>query len=230
MNAIENVTNIPNVVSTPEDSLFCRSQARKRPDKTMLRTKLPILCSFLLTAGFLASVDGATDPRLARFWALKPVVRAELPAPSSNPIDSFVNAKLAEKGLRPTGKADKRTLLRRVYMDLTGIPPTPEEQDKFLQDSSPDAYEKVVDRLLANEQHGVRYARRWLDVLRYTDVDDRMAAESGIHHWRDWVISALNEDLAYDKFVRAQLTGYRDPEYTTIDENGNRRRSAPRNT
>src|SRR4029077_1789994 len=114
------------------------------------------------------------------------------------------------KGLKPVGKADRRTLLRRVYLDLIGIPPTVADQDAFLLDQRPDAYEKVVDRLLASEQHGVRYARHWLDILRYTDVDDKMAAESGIYHWRDWVISSLNEDLPYDKFVRAQLTGYRD--------------------
>ncbi len=173
----------------------------------------------------------APNPRLAKFWPLKPVVRPSVPggeAAGVNPIDAFLRAKQAEKGLQPTGPADKRTLLRRVYLDLIGLPPSPEEQDAFLRDTAPNAYEKVVDKLLASEQHGVRYARHWLDVLRYADVDDRMAAESGIHHWRDWVITALNEDLSYDKFVRAQLTGYRDGEYTSINENGNRSRSAPR--
>ena len=118
------------------------------------------------------------------------------------------------KGLKPVGPADKRTLLRRVYLDLIGLPPTLAEQDAFLQDRSPDAYEKVVDRLLASEQHGVRYGRHWLDVLRYADVDERMIAAPGIHLWRDWVIRALNDDLPYDQFVRAQLTGLpvRDPD------------------
>ena len=164
-------------------------------------------------------------------WYLKPIVRRDAPAgvtESRNPIDAFIAVKWKEKGLQPVGQADKRTLLRRVYLDLVGIPPTPAEQDAFLADDSPDAYEKVVDHLLASEQHGVRYGRHWLDVLRYADVDDTMMAESGIHHWRDWVISALNEDLPYDKFVRAQLTGYRDSEYTTINENGIRRRALPR--
>jgi hypothetical protein len=164
-------------------------------------------------------------------WYLKPIVRRDAPAvvtESRNPIDAFIAVKWNEKGLQPVGQADKRTLLRRVYLDLVGIPPTPAEQDAFLADDSPDAYEKVVDHLLASEQHGVRYGRHWLDVLRYADVDDTMMAESGIHHWRDWVISALNEDLPYDKFVRAQLTGYRDSEYTTINENGIRRRALPR--
>jgi Protein of unknown function (DUF1553)/Protein of unknown function (DUF1549) len=164
-------------------------------------------------------------------WYLKPVERPAVPAsagPRVNPIDAFIAAKLHDQGLRAAAPADRAILLRRVYLDLIGIPPTPAEQEAFLADTSPSAYEKVVDRLLADKQHGVRYARHWLDVLRYADVDDTMAAASGIHYWRDWVITALNEDLPYDKFVRAQLTGYRDAEYTTINENGNRRRALPR--
>jgi len=173
----------------------------------------------------------ATQTRSTNTWYLTPVQRPNVPAgvtQSTNPIDAFIAAKLKEKGLRPAALADKATLLRRVYLDLIGLPPAPAEQEAFLADNSPEAYEKVVDRLLANEQHGVRYARHWLDVLRYTDIDDTMAAASGIHYWRDWVITSLNEDLPYDKFVRAQLTGYRDGEYTTINENGNRRRALPR--
>ena len=126
----------------------------------------------------------AQDTSLSTSGSLKPVVRPELPAgvtTSANPIDAFVAAEYRAKGLQPVGPADKRTLLRRVYLDLIGIPPTPAEQDAFLQDHSPDAYEKVVDRLLASEQHGVRYARHWLDVLRYADADERMAAAPGIY-------------------------------------------------
>jgi hypothetical protein len=112
--------------------------------------------------------------------------------------------------------ADKQTLLRRVYLDLIGLPPSPAEQDAFLKDESPDAYEKVVNKLLDSEQHGVRYARHWLDVLRYADADERMTAAAGLHHWRDWVIYALNSDMPYDQFVRTQLTGYRTTERTTM--------------
>jgi hypothetical protein len=100
-------------------------------------------------------------------------------------------------------------LLRRVHLDLIGIPPSPAEQEAFLADDSTDAYEKVVDRLLANEQHAVRYARHWLDVLRYADADERMTAAPGIHLWRDWVINALHDDVPYDQFVQIQLTGLR---------------------
>jgi hypothetical protein len=182
----------------------------------------PLLSAVLLSAA---------PARKPAPWYLKPVERPTVPlgvTPSTNPIDAFIAAKLKDKGLQTAGPAGKASLLRRVYLDLIGIPPTPAELEAFLADKTPDAYEKVVDRLLADKQHGVRYARHWLDVLRYADVDDTMAAASGIHYWRDWVISSLNEDLPYDKFVRAQLTGYRDSEYTTINDNGNRRRALPR--
>ena len=141
---------------------------------------------------------------------------------SANPIDSFIAAQYKAKGLTPAGQADKRTLLRRVYLDLIGIPPTPEEVDAFLQDQAPDAYLKIVDKLLASDQYGVRYARHWLDVLRYADVDERMIAAPGIYLWRDWVIRALNADMPYDQFTRAQLTGYRTSERTEMTATGNR--------
>ncbi len=118
--------------------------------------------------------------------------------------------------------------MRRVYLDLIGIPPTPAEQDAYLNDKSPDAYEKLIDRLLASDQYGVRYARHWLDVLRYADAEERMYAAPGIHYWRDWVINAVNADVPYDQFVRAQLTGYRTTERTTMQAVGRRTRLEPR--
>ena len=162
---------------------------------------------------------------------LKPVVRPQIPAgvtKSPNPIDAWIAAEYRKKGLRPAGGADKHTLLRRVYLDLIGIPPSPAEQEAFLKDESRDAYEKVVDKLLANEQHGVRYARHWLDVLRYADADERMTAAAGIHYWRDWVIYALNNDIPYDQFVRTQLTGYRTTERTQMAAVGVRSKLEPR--
>jgi hypothetical protein len=164
-------------------------------------------------------------------WSLVPLVRPEVPAgvtKSSNPIDAFVAAEYQAKTLKPVGRASKQALLRRVYLDLVGLPPSPEEQDAFLRDTSPDAYEKVVDRLLASEQHAVRYSRHWLDVLRYADTDDKMVAAPGIYLWRDWVIKALNEDLPYDQFVRAQLTGYRTNSRTEVVATGFRLRVQPR--
>src|SRR6185436_4126915 len=150
------------------------------------------------------------------------------PEESSNPVDAFIAAEHRSKRLTPVGKTSKSALLRRVYLDLIGIPPTPAEQEAFLNDISPGAYEKVVDHLLASEQHGVRYARHWLDVLRYADADERMTAAGGIHYWRDWMIYALNSDLPYDQFVRAQLTGYRTTERTQMANVGVRSKLEPR--
>ena len=128
--------------------------------------------------------------------------------------------------MQPVGPADKLTLLRRVYFDLIGLPPTIAEQEAFLEDHSPDAYEKVVDRLLNDDQHGVRWARHWLDVLRYTDLDGLdgavMPAATGIYLWRDWVIAALNHDMPYDDFVRAQILGNRSKQHTTMTATGQR--------
>jgi uncharacterized protein DUF1553/uncharacterized protein DUF1549 len=164
-------------------------------------------------------------------WSLKPLARPAVPsgpAGGANPIDAFVQALYVEKKVTPVGPADQRALLRRVYMDLIGIPPTPAEQEAYLNDKSPDAYEKLIDRLLASDQYGVRYGRHWLDVLRYADAEERMYAAPGIHYWRDWVINAINADVPYDQFVRAQLTGYRTTERTTMQAVGRRTRLEPR--
>src|SRR5260221_641870 len=149
----------------------------------------------------LSAADTAAKPK-PKLWSLQPAIRPKVPAgftQSANPLDAFIAARHKEKGLHANGPADKLALLRRVYFDLVGLPPTPAEQDAFLADSSPDAYEEVVDALLANEQHGVRWARYWLDVLRYAYLDGLdgsvMPAAPGIYHWRDWVISALNHDM-----------------------------------
>ena len=145
-------------------------------------------------------------------WSLKPIVRPEIPpgvTTSPNPIDAFVAEACREKGLAVAGPADKLTWLRRVSLDLIGLPPTVEEQEMFLADEAAGASERAADRLLASNQHGIRYGRHWLDVLRYSDLDENMPAASGIHLWRDWVISALNDDLPYDEFARAQILGNR---------------------
>ena len=172
-----------------------------------------------------------TDGKSSDLWALKPVVRPDVPVGltgSPNPIDAFIAEGYAAKGVKPVDRADPRTLLRRLSLDLTGLPPTLAEQAAFLEDRSPDAYEKAVDRLLASEQHGVRYGRHWLDVLRYADVDENMTAAPGIFLWRDWVIRALNDDVPYDQFVRAQLIGHRSATRSQVSEFGERHRVEPR--
>jgi hypothetical protein len=191
---------------------------------------LVIGAPFTLSAQPSAS-KAAESRKGATLWVLKPVIRPEVPAgaaKSTNPIDAFIAAGYQSKHLRPAAPASKLTLLRRVYLDLIGIPPSPAEQEAFLKDESPDAYDNVVDKLLGSEQHGVRYARHWLDVLRYADADERMTAAPGIHYWRDWVIYALNSDMPYDQFVRAQLTGYRATERTQMSAIGLRSKAEPR--
>lgn len=165
------------------------------------------------------------------WWSLQPVIAPavlDADAGIDHPIDQFLYAAYRSRGLTPVGFAEKLTLLRRVYLDLIGLPPTPVEQETFLADESPEAYEKVVDRLLESEQHAVRYARHWLDVLRYTDEDSRMIAATGMHLWRDWVINALDNDLPYDDFVQIQLTGRRADERTRMSATGYRSEREPR--
>ena len=145
---------------------------------------------------------------------------------AKSPIDNFVLAKLEEKGLQPAKPADKRTLIRRATFDLIGLPPTPKEIDDFLADKSPDAFAKVIDRLLASPHYGERWGRHWLDVVRYADsVDSRVTggAEDFAEAWRyrDWVVNSFNRDLPYDQFVIQQIAGdlLPPPETDGIDTN-----------
>ena len=126
-----------------------------------------------------------------------------------NPIDNFVLAKLEAKGLKPAPPATKVALLRRVYADLVGVPPTPQEADAFLKDTSPDAYTKVVDRLLADPRYGVRWARHWLDLVRYADTHgyENDGARPRAWRYRDYVIHSFNADKPYDRFLKEQLAG-----------------------
>jgi hypothetical protein len=125
-----------------------------------------------------------------------------------NPIDVFVLARLEEKGLRPSPEADRYTLVRRVYLDLIGLPPTPEEADAFVHDPAPDAYARLVDRLLASPAYGERWARRWLDLARYADTNGyEKDRPRSIWPYRDWLIHALNADMPFDRFTIEQLAG-----------------------
>ena len=190
-------------------------------------SRVPRLVPLAVLSACICFNASSADKKKDDLWILKPVVRPAVPAgftKSTNPIDAFLASQWKAKGLTPAPPADKLVLLRRVYLDLIGIPPTPSEQDAFLKDESPDAYNKVVDKLLASDQYGVRYARHWLDVLRYADQDERMLAAAGIHYWRDWVVYALNGNMPYDQFVRAMLTGYRTNERTAISNTGYRQR------
>jgi hypothetical protein len=158
------------------------------------------------------SVKGtAADPNM---WSLLPVRRPPVPhtpydAHSANPVDRFIFARLAAKGLRPSPAADKLALLRRVSIDLTGLPPTPQEIDGFLKDTSPNAYERVVDRLLASPAYGERWGRHWLDVVRYGESHGYEQNHLRPNAWpyRDYVIHAFNADKPYPQFIAEQLAG-----------------------
>ncbi|MEI8281350.1 MAG: DUF1549 domain-containing protein, partial [Armatimonadota bacterium] len=147
-------------------------------------------------------------------WSLRPVQNPSVPKVSNpkwvkNPIDSFILAKLDSLRLTPAAEADRRTLLRRVTYDLIGLAPTAAEVEAFAVDKSADAYEKVVDRLLASPQYGERWARHWLDVARYADTKGYVFDEDrrfmNAYTYRDWVIKAFNRDLPYDQFITQQL-------------------------
>ncbi|MGV3721531.1 MAG: DUF1549 domain-containing protein, partial [Actinomycetota bacterium] len=151
--------------------------------------------------------------KYARHWAFVPPTRPALPKVKDekwvrNPIDQFILARLEQEGLKPSPEADRPTLIRRVSLDLTGIPPTPAEVDAFLADASPNAYEKVVDRLLASQRYGERLAWDWLDAARYADTNGYQGDRTRtMWPWRDWVIQALNRDMPYDQFTVEQLAG-----------------------
>jgi mono/diheme cytochrome c family protein len=146
-------------------------------------------------------------------WAYLPPRQAPLPAVKETgwprgAIDQFVLARLEAEGLTPSPEADRATLVRRVSLDLIGLPPTVEEADAFINDAAPDAYEKLVDRLLASPRYGERWARRWLDLARYADTNGyEKDRPRSIWPWRDWVIRALNADMPFDRFTIEQLAG-----------------------
>jgi hypothetical protein len=172
--------------------------------------------------------SGAPDPRIETVakpappsrdhWAFKAPVASPLPAvadtawPRSD-IDAFVLAKLEEQGLRPAPQAERRTLIRRAYFALLGLPPAVEAVDAFVKDPDPDAFAKLVDELLASPHYGERWARHWLDVARYADTKGYVYPEREearffhSHVYRDWVTRALNDDMPYDQFVRYQIAG-----------------------
>ncbi|MBA4062479.1 MAG: hypothetical protein C0501_01995 [Isosphaera sp.] len=148
----------------------------------------------------------------AKHWAFKPVARPPVPTlrpQPANPIDAFVTARLSDSKLSLSPRADKRTLIRRATFDLLGLPPTPEEVEAFVADQAADAYEKLVDRLLASSAYGERWARHWLDLARYADNKGYVFFEGKEYPWawtyRDYVVRSLNEDKPFDRFVHEQL-------------------------
>ncbi|MFO0908596.1 MAG: DUF1549 domain-containing protein [Isosphaeraceae bacterium] len=155
----------------------------------------------------------AQGARYQTHWAFQAPTRPAQPRVSNeswvrSPIDRFILARLEAEKLAPTPEADRATLIRRVTLDLTGLPPTPEEVDAFLADPHPDAYERLVDRLLNSPRYGERMALDWLDAARYADTHGyHIDSGRDMTRWRDWVIDSFNRNLPYDRFTVEQLAG-----------------------
>ena len=190
--------------------------------RVMLRAAAQRGFLLLLVASVLAPAATRGDEPITdkdrEHWAFRRLIRPAVPRNqhadrARTPVDTFLLAKLAEKGLRFSPDADRATLLRRAFLDLTGLPPTPHETDAFLADTRPDAYERLLDRLLASPRFGERWGRHWLDVVGYADtvgfdIDATLIIQAeGKWKYRDYVIAAFNQDKPYDRFVTEQLAG-----------------------
>ena len=168
-----------------------------------------------------------------KHWSLMPRRRPELPSVKNatwlrNGIDSFILSRLEHEGLTPSSEADRTTLLRRVTLDLTGLPPTPAETRAFLADKTPSAYEKVVDRLLASPRYGERMAIRWLEAARYADTNGYQTDASRIMwRWRDWVIDAYNRNMPFDQFTHRATRGRPASQRNARSENRHRLQPQP---
>ena len=185
--------------------------------KFVVRPLTFLMCVVLgtLVAGPLVWLRAADSD--SQHWSFRPVHSAVPPAVKdsswiASPIDAFVLAKLEQRGLHPSPPADRRTLIRRATFDLAGLPPTPDEIEAFLADTTPEAFSRVVDRLLESTSYGERWGRHWLDVVRYADARDliQLPAESDFREawrYRDWIVSSFNRDRPYDEFIRQQVAG-----------------------
>ena len=194
--------------------------ALSRPRSERPVNRLAILTWAVLIAAVLAAAPRGVAARVADpvpfpehqrdHWAFQPVGSPAVPAPAGeSPVDAFVAARMAEAGIAPGERADRITLIRRATFDLHGIPPTPEQVDAFLADTSPDAFARLVDSLLASPRYGERWARHWLDLARYAESEGFKADETRPNAWRyrDYVIDSLNADKPYDRFVQEQIAG-----------------------
>jgi len=184
------------------------------PDEPLSKSQIQQLEKWIAAGAAWPAQPLLVPAALPDHWAFRPVVAPAIPRSqpggwSLNPLDSFIEDRLRRAGLTPSEPADRRTLIRRLYLDVTGLPPSPAEIDQFLGDQAADAYQQLVDRLLAAPQLGERWARHWLDVARYADNKGYVFFEDKNYPWayayRDYVVEALNHDLPYDQFILQQL-------------------------
>ncbi len=229
------------VPGKPEESRLIAAVRYKNPDSQMppagklSEAEIEVLVQWVQRGAAFpdSAADGDPTKAVAKrtidiaagktYWAFQPLVLNALPtvpqtAEYAQPLDAFVISTLDSHGLSLSPRADRRTLLRRVSFDLLGLPPTPEELADFDADASPEAYERLIERLLASPQYGERWGRFWLDLVRYADVLESWAPTGG-HAWpyRDWVVSSLNDDVPYDRFVTLQLAADQMPDARPAD-------------
>ncbi len=209
------------VPGNPDASLLIRAVRHDDPDLQMPQgEKLTLLEIDALTqwvqsgAVFPGSVSSVSQDHRAQHWSFQPLKKIDVPDVSDSAwpqsdLDRFVLARLRSAGIDPAPKADKRTLIRRVTFDLTGLPPTPEEIESFLTDENASAYQRVIDRLLESDAYGERWARHWLDVARYADSNglDENIAHGNAWRYRDYVVQAINSDKPFDRFIIEQIAG-----------------------
>ena len=206
-------------IDSPADSLLLAAlrragELKMPPDGQLPSAKVAAVERWIRMGAPWPEASGdPTSLADGRHWSFQPVSRPELPEVARrgwarNPIDAFVLARLEKAGLEPSGDASAATLARRVHLDLTGLPPSPAEVRGFVADPRPDAYERLVQRLLDSPRYGERWGRHWLDLARYADSNGYNAdAPRQIWMYRDWVIDALNRDMPFDQFVVEQLAG-----------------------
>jgi hypothetical protein len=210
-------------IRQPDKSRLIEAVRRKGdlkmpPDTPLTERQIAALTRWVeLGAPWPANAKATTSngSQETRHWAFQPVRDPKPPivrdaAWARTPVDRFILARLESEGLTPSPAADQRTLIRRATYDLTGLPPTPEEVEAFLKDESPDAYTRLIDRLLASPAYGEQWGRHWLDLARYSDTKGYVYGReerTWIHAWayRDWVVNAINQDVPYDRFVLLQL-------------------------
>ncbi len=215
----------------PDDSLLIRAVRYQDEPKMPPDGKLPAEAIEALTAwvamgapwpaeaGSAQTAAGSADAWKSH-WAFQPIRKPPLPQVAQydwprSPVDFFIAAKLSSESLTPSGPADRRTLIRRASFDVTGLPPTAEEVEQFVADPDPQAFDRMVERLLASPHYGERWARHWLDVARYADTKGYLFTQDrrypNAYRYRDWVVRALNEDLPYDQFLVDQIAADRLP-------------------
>jgi len=217
-------------LTKPADSLLLRAvryEGRRMPPKGKLaQPKIDTLTRWVAAgAPWPSGPEGDLQSKVfhgpppvneetKRFWSFQPVKRPAVPKPRNaawvrNPVDAFILAKLEASGLTPNPPADRAQLIRRAYYDVIGLPPTPEEVQTFAADRAPDAWEKVVERLLASPQYGEKWGRHWLDLVRYAESNsyERDGTKPNAWRFRDYVIQSLNQDKPYDQFLTEQLAG-----------------------